>query len=51
MKAATRQVLSGLMICLLAWLVVASIVYRFRHPEMTETELFLKLPDALLFRP
>ena len=25
-------------------------VYRFKHPELTETQLFLKAPDALLFR-
>jgi hypothetical protein len=29
---------------------LACIVYRFRHPEQTETQLFLNILDALLWR-
>lgn len=30
---------------------VSSAVYRFRHPEMTETQLFLHLGDAMRWQP
>jgi len=33
-----------------AYLFTAFAVYRFRHPEMTETQLFLDTPKALTFR-
>ncbi len=29
---------------------LACAVYRFRHPEQTETQLFLNILDALLWR-
>ena len=32
------------------YLGVATMVYRFAHPRMTETELFLHIPDALLWK-
>ena len=35
---------------IMAYIVIASVTYRFQHPGMTETELFLNLPNALLFR-
>lgn len=40
-------VLGGL---LLLWLTVASFVFRFRHPWMTETQLFLHPIKTLLFQ-
>ena len=33
-----------------AYLIVASVVFRFRHPWMTETELIVHTIDALTFR-
>jgi hypothetical protein len=38
------------LVILLLYVVTASVVYRLRHPTLTETQLFFKLPDALLFR-
>lgn len=32
------------------YLMVAITVYRFRHPDKTETRLFLDFVDALLWR-
>lgn len=29
------------------YLAIASMVYRFKHPEMTETQLFLNIPKAI----
>lgn len=34
-----------------SFLFVASVRYRFLHPEMTETQLLKALPAAVLFRP
>lgn len=34
---------------LVAYALVASIVFQFRHPWMTETERFVYLPRALAF--
>ena len=35
----------------IGYFTVAVLVYRFRNPSLTETELFLRIPDALLWRP
>lgn len=32
------------------YLIVAMISYRFRHPELTETQLLQDAPKAILFR-
>lgn len=45
-----RRVLYWLMVAVLAYTVVASQRYRFLHPEATETQLFLRLLDALAWR-
>lgn len=34
----------------LYYVAITSLIYRFGHPEMTETELFLHLIDAMLWR-
>jgi hypothetical protein len=33
------------------YLLIASTVYRYRHPEMTETQLSIHLWDAITWRP
>lgn len=33
-----------------AYLIVASVVFRFRHPWLTDTELIVHTIDALTFR-
>jgi hypothetical protein len=35
---------------LIVWILVTTTIYRFRHPELTETQLFLKLPQILTLR-
>ena len=35
---------------LLAYFVVATMAYRFAHPELTETQFLQRTPDALLWR-
>ena len=37
--------LSVIFICI--WCCVASLIYRLKHPDQTETELFLHLWDAM----
>ena len=45
-----KQVGRALIWTLVAWLVIASWVHRFRHPWMTETELFLTTHKAMVFQ-
>jgi hypothetical protein len=35
---------------LFAYIFVALTTFRFRNPKLTETELFLKIPAALVFQ-
>lgn len=35
---------------LTTYIAVSWTVYRFRHPEQTETQLFLNFADAMLWR-
>lgn len=35
---------------LLLWVILGSVVFHFRHPWATETECFLNLHNAMLFR-
>lgn len=30
------------------YVVITTMIMRFQHPELTETELFLKIPNALV---
>ena len=39
-----------LLIVVFLYVTVAFITYRFRHPDMTETQLFLNIFEALMFR-
>lgn len=32
------------------YVAIATCVYRFRHPERSETELFIEMPKILLFK-
>jgi hypothetical protein len=32
------------------YIIVATLVFRFANPHLTETELFLNIPKALLFQ-
>lgn len=41
------RILTGLIFCLLAWLIITGGIYRFIHPEMTETQLLLHTWDAV----
>lgn len=35
---------------LVAWIALSSIVFQIRHPWMTDLEVMLRLPDAMMFR-
>jgi DNA-directed RNA polymerase subunit L len=39
-----------ILLAILAYVGVAFTVYRFKHPELTETQLILKTCDALTWR-
>ena len=39
-----------LILASIAYVTVASAVYRFRHPELSETQLLARLPAALLWQ-
>ena len=45
-----QKLLESFVMFLILYLVTSSLVYRFRHPELTETQLFLHLSDAVMWR-
>lgn len=45
----TLIILKALFIAVLIYVSIAEIIYRFRHPEQTETELLLNFFKALIF--
>jgi hypothetical protein len=48
--AAVEHSLSFVIYGAVAYFIVASVVFRFRHPWMTDTELIVHTIDALAFR-
>jgi hypothetical protein len=40
----------GVVLVIIFYIVIASLVYRFRHPDQTGTELFINFPDAMMWR-
>ena len=43
-------VLTTIIAVILVWYVPAQLIYRFRNPKQTETEILLHTKDVLLFR-
>jgi hypothetical protein len=39
-----------IMIVICLYFMITQVVYRFRHPEQTETELFKNIPKSLLWK-
>ena len=50
LRTVTEHLLSFAVYGAVAYLVVASVVFRFRHPWMTDTELIIHTIDALTFQ-
>ena len=50
LNAVLNRSLSVVIYGAVAYLIVASVVFRFRHPWMTDTELIVHTIDALTFR-
>ena len=44
-----RFVLKAVLYLAAIYFIFATLTYRFKHPDMTETELFLNIPKALMF--
>lgn len=42
--------IKGMGILFLIYMAISVTAYRFRHPDRTETQLFLEIPDALMWR-
>lgn len=45
-----RDILTTIIIVICLYVAVSGLVYRFRHPEMTETQLALHIGDWLTWR-
>lgn len=45
-----HRIVMILLVLALCYVGLSVTVYRFQHPEMSETELFLHIPDALLWQ-
>ena len=46
----TKLMLKCLVLLLIVYLSVSQTVFAFRHPHLTNTELFLHIPDALMWK-
>lgn len=46
----SKDLAGWLVVVFLVYASVASTAFRFRHPHMTDTQLFLHLPDAMAWR-
>jgi hypothetical protein len=46
-----RQILVSSISVLIVYVLFATTLYRFRHPEQTDTQLFQNLPRALMLQP
>jgi hypothetical protein len=42
--------LYGVIVAALLWVTISTMIFRFRHPWATETEIFLHIPDAFMLR-
>ena len=47
-KVKIMQFAKILIYVVLFWIVLTSLIYRFRHPEKSETELFLDIPKYFI---
>lgn len=39
-----------LILLIVLWISVTTSIQRFKNPQLTETELFLKIPDSFLLK-
>lgn len=51
MRKRTQQVIGVLLFLAFLYWSVSMVAYRYRHPELTETQLSLRMWDALVWRP
>ena len=50
MKLSQEKLLKIVVLILVIYLFAAQITYRFKHPELTDTQRILHLGDALLWK-
>jgi hypothetical protein len=43
-----QRTLTVLLVAIFLWIIVSSMIFRFRHPWATDTELFLHIPNAFM---
>ena len=43
-----RKLIYFIVMVLLCWVLTVSIIQRFKCPELTETELFLRMPNSFI---
>lgn len=44
-----KSLLGGLFVIAIVYVIVSVMAYRFRNPHLTETELFLHIPEAVMW--
>jgi hypothetical protein len=49
-SSSLQVALYGVIVAALLWVVISSMIFRFRHPWATETETLLHIPDAFMLR-
>jgi hypothetical protein len=45
-----EKTLTVLLVAIFLWIIVSSMIFRFRHPWATDTELFLNIPNAFMLK-
>lgn len=48
MKRAIKGLLKLLLAIAIMWMVITITICRFKHPELSETELFFSIPKAFI---
>ena len=43
-----RKLIYFIVMVILCWVLTVSIIQRFKCPELTETELFLRMPNSFI---
>lgn len=50
LKSTLSAILLGAMVCAIIYVSVSGFAYALRHPELTDTQRFLSIYDAMLWR-
>ena len=50
MERSKMKIIANILALPFVYMSICTLIYRFKNPELTETQLFLKIPDAVMMR-